>query len=43
MGYVLWWQAWGVLETEEENYNLAAELFREGLEQRAGNTYIMQV
>lgn len=36
-------QAWGVLEAEEENHALAAELFRAGLEQRPDNTYIMQV
>ena len=31
-----------MLEAEEENHALAAELFRAGLEQRSDNTYIMQ-
>lgn len=39
----LFGQAWGVLEAEEENHALAAELFRAGLEQRPDNTFIMQV
>lgn len=36
-------QAWGVLEAEMENYELARELFKEGLKQCSDNTYIIQV
>lgn len=32
-----------MLEAAQDNYDLAAELFKEGLEQRSDNTYIMQV